>query len=512
MFIIFKLILLIPCYMYEKLLFGYQNVLNAIPSAVVVTDKNKKIIGVNNFARRLFRGTDVTGKTCHEVFSCCEKRGKGCPAENLDYVLPSAVVKVRQTIRIQDQQEDVRCRIIPAEADSDPAEHIFLHVIMDRDLFTREKMIELEKNLTISTLTAGIAHEFNNMNAGIYGLVELMLSQENNSPGTARDLGTILNIIKRASHLIDQLLIFSNRKPSRHVLVDLESIVEDCVKILRPELTGNGVTVEIVRREVQEDMFLDANKISLAIMNLIINARDAMIETPGKKLTIEIGKDGGFAYVRVHDVGVGIPPEHLDRVFEPFYTTKGPLGASSIPGTGLGLSVAAGVVKEHGGVIEVESDFGRGSTFTVKLPLDTHEAMDREIARDHHEYDFTGRNVLVADDEVELNALLVRALSSKNAAARSVYTGAQALAHIELEPVDVLLLDVQMPDLNGWDVVKKLKFMKKRPRIILISGNFLVMNAEDSRCVEKVLIKPFDLEELYRTVHEVLNPGEKKMV
>ncbi len=490
--------------MLGKIKFDLQNVLNAIPSVVVVVDKNKKIIGANNFARRVFRNADLVGKECGEVFSCCEKRGSGCPVESLDYVIPAGVVKVRQKIRINDYDEEVRCRVIPAEMEGPSPEHVFLHVVLDRDLIAREKLIELEKNLTITTLTAGIAHEFNNMNAGIYGLVELVLSQESLSKETAQDMSTILKIIKRASHLIDQLLIFANRKPSKHVLINLESIVDDCVKILRPDLTSHGIAIEMVRKAPLEDMFLDANKVSLAIMNIIINARDAMIDSSEKKLRIEIGREEKSGYVKIHDVGTGIPAEYLDRIFEPFYTTKGSLGTSSIPGTGLGLSVAAGVIKEHGGTIEVDSEHGRGSTFTVKLPLITFESLDREISRNYDEFDFGGKNILIVDDEVELNNLLVRALVSKNAVVKSAYTGAQALAHIELDPVDLMLLDIQMPDLNGWDVVEKLKFKKNRPRIIIISGNFLVMDAEDSKFVERVLLKPFDLDELYRIVQEVL--------
>jgi two-component system NtrC family sensor kinase len=492
--------------MSSKITFELQNVLNAIPSVVVLVDTHKRIIGVNNFARRVFRKTELLGRECPEVFSCCEKRGNGCPVESLDYVIPAGIVKVRQKIRVSESEEDVRCRIIPARLDGPGSEHVFLHVVLDRDLIAREKLVELEKNLTITTLTAGIAHEFNNMNAGIYGLVELVLSQENLSRETAKDMSTILNIIKRASHLIDQLLIFANRKPSKHVLINLENIVDDCVKILRPELTSGGIAIEIIRRSTLEDMFLDANKVSLAIMNIIINARDAMIGCQEKKLRIEIGREEPFGFVRIHDTGTGIPAEYLDRIFEPFYTTKGSLGTSSIPGTGLGLSVAAGVIKEHNGIIEVESEHGRGSTLTVKLPLVTYEALDREISRNYNEYDFGGKNILVVDDEVELNNLLVRALASKNAVVKSAFTGAQALAHIELEPVDLMLLDIQMPDLNGWDVVEHLKFNKQRPKIIIISGNFLVMDAQDSRFVEKVLLKPFDLEELYRIVHEVFSP------
>ncbi len=488
----------------DTIKFGFHNVLSAIPSAVIVTDKNKTIIEVNNFTRRIYRGVDLVGKTCDEVFTCCEKRGNGCPVESLDYMLPSNVIKLRQKIKINDYDENVTCRIIPAQVEGNGSEYIFLHVVMDRDLIAREKLIELEKNLTITTLTSGIAHEFNNMNAGIYGLVELVLSHDNISKETAQDMSTILKIVKRASHLIDQLLIFSNRKPSKRVLVNLETIVDNCIKILRPEMTLNGITIEFLKKGGIDDMFIDANKISLAIMNIMINARDAMIESVDKKIFIETGREDGFGYVKISDTGTGIPPEFADRIFEPFYTTKGSLGSSAIPGTGLGLSVAAGVLKEHGGSIEVESDYGNGSTFILKLPENADSIIEKEVQDNYHEYDFTGKRILVVDDEIELNSLLTRALTSKNAEAVSVYTGAQALDAVDRDHVDVMLLDIQMPEINGWDVVERLKYLKNRPKIIIISGNFLVMDASESKYVDKVLIKPFDLDELFLAVKEVL--------
>jgi len=270
--------------------------------------------------------------------------------------------------------------------------------------------------------------------------------------------------------------------------------VDGCVKILRPEFFAQGISIEVLRRGILEEMFLDANKISLAIMNIMINARDAMIDSAEKKITIETGREDGQGFVRIQDRGAGIPHEMQDRIFDPFYSTKGSLGSSSIPGTGLGLSVAAGVIKEHNGTIEVESEYGRGSTFIIKIPINTMEALDREVAQNYTEFDFTGKKILVVDDEVELNNLLVRALTSKHADARSEYSGARAIDFVEKEPVDLMLLDIQMPDLNGWDVVKHFKTNKHRPRIIIISGNFLVMDASETRFVEKVHIKPFDLQ------------------
>ncbi|TAL37229.1 MAG: hybrid sensor histidine kinase/response regulator [Spirochaetes bacterium] len=495
--------------MKNKLTFDYRHVLNSIPSVAVIIDRNGKILELNPYARRIYRDRNVVGKYCEEVFVNCGKREDGCPIRTGRAPGVGRIETVRQNIRVENGEEEVRCRVVPAETEG--GETVYLHVVMDKDLLAREKLVELEKNLTITTLTAGIAHEFNNMNAGIFGLVELVLAQEILSEQGVDDLSTILKIIKRASHLIDQLLIFANKKPSRRVLIRIENILDDCVRILRPELLSEGIEVEITKGEPIEELFLDENKISLAFMNIIINARHAMLYSQEKKLRIETGKEEDFAVVKIQDFGPGIPLELQDRIFEPFFTTKGPLGHSHIPGTGLGLSVAAGVIHDHNGTIEVESEAGRGSTFIIRLPIDTGSEVDKEVQGKFKGYDFTGKRIVVVDDEEDLNNLLTRALASKGADAVSLYSGTQALEYLAANEVELLLLDIQMPDINGWNVLGGLAFNDTRPRVILISGNHMVLGAADEGLVDRVLVKPFGLDDLFRAVSEVLGLRRKKI-
>jgi signal transduction histidine kinase len=495
--------------MNTKLIFDYRNVLNSIPSVAVIVDRNGKIMELNPYARRIYRDRNLVGKSCEEIFINCEKRENGCPVRMGDFSLSPRVLKVRQNIRVENGEEEVSCRVVPAELSD--GETVFLHVVMDKDLLAREKLVELEKNLTITTLTAGIAHEFNNMNAGIFGLVELVLAQEILSDQGIEDLNTILKIIKRASHLIDQLLIFANKKPSRRVLIRFESIVDDCVRILRPELLSEGVAVEVLKGESIDEMFLDDNKISLAIMNIIINARHAMLYSQKKRIVIETRREGDHAVLTIQDFGPGMPPEMQDRIFEPFFTTKGPLGHSHIPGTGLGLSVAAGVIHDHHGTIEVESEAGKGSLFTIRIPIDTGREVDREVQQKFKGYNFEGKRILVVDDEEELNNLLARALASKGAEATSLYNGTAAMEYLAAHQMDLLILDIQMPDINGWEVLGGLAFNDTRPRVILISGNHLVIESAREGVVDRVLVKPFGLDDLFYAVAEVLGLRKKNL-
>ncbi len=483
----------------------YKSMMEAIPSPVIVIDSTKTIVEVNELSKRLFHSSDLVGRKCSEVFPECEKRDNGCPIDALDYKIQTSLEKITQNVQIGDLNEEVQTNVLPVQVQVDPIQYVFLHILQDQDIYSRRNLMELEKNMTISTLASGIAHEFNNMNAGIQGIVELMLAQEKVSEKCTHDLKTILKIVKRATNLIDQLLIFSYRKPSKKVLTNLESIVDDCIRILRPEMNASDVSIEIVRKSKMDDMFLDANKVSLAISNILLNSRDAMLDSEHRQLVIETGQVNGSGYVKISDSGTGIESENIDRIFEPFFTTKGSLGHSLIPGTGLGLSVSNQVIKNHNGAIMVDSEKGKGTVFTISLPVNTREMLEEEIKRNHRDFNFNGINVLIADDDREFNSILERALNNKEASVKVSVSGAQALAHMEMELVDLLVLNMQIPDMNGWDIIKQVKYIENKPRIIIISDNYLAMENEDRAMIDYVLMKPFDLEELYGAVKDSMN-------
>ncbi len=482
----------------------YKSLLEAFPSPVIVIDAKKNIIDVNELAKRLFHSSDLIGRSCNELFPECEKRDNGCPIDALDYRIQTQLEKIKQNVQIEDLNEEVQTNVLPVQQGDEPLEYVYFHILQDHDLFSRRNLTELEKNMTISTLASGIAHEFNNMNAGIQGIVELMLSQEKINDRSSHDLNTILKIVKRATNLIDQLLIFSYRKPSKKVLTNLESIIDDCIKILRPEMNDSNVSIEVVRKSKIDDMFLDANKVSLAISNILLNSRDAMLYSDNRQLLIESGQVNGSGYVKISDSGSGIEGEHIDRIFEPFFTTKGSLGHSLIPGTGLGLSVANQVIMNHNGTISVESEKDKGTVFTITLPVNTREILEEEIRRNHKDYNFEDIDVLLIDDDQEFNSILERALENKMARVRTSITGAQGLAHLEMEKVDLLVLNMHIPDMNGWDILRQIKYLDKKPRIIVISDNYLSMENEDRALIDYVLMKPFDLEELYSAVRDSL--------
>lgn len=478
----------------------YATLLDNIQAPVFVVDASKNIIDINNHTKRLFHSFDIKGKSCQEIFPECGK-SCNCPIDDADYRIPTGCQRCKQVMVLDTVKEQVELCIIPVQRGK---EILFFHILTDNDIQTRQNLVMLEKNMTISTLASGIAHEFNNMNAGIQGIVELLLSQEELSSAGVKDLKTILKIVKRATHLIDQLSILAHRKPSKQMLVNIEDIVNDCVSIIKPQFMDAGISIEVLHKERIPELFLDANKITLALMNILLNARDAMIGANQKKLTITTYQEDNRAHITIKDTGCGIKAEYVQRIFEPFFTTKGPLGHSNIPGTGLGLSVALGIIEEHGGSIAVESVIGEGATFTIQLPINTDDKVASEVAVNYTEYDFSGKKILIVEDDPEFATVLQRALIAKHAEVVFAGNGAEALNCLDSQLIDIALLDVHLPDMTVWDILKRVQYMNNRPNIIIVSGNYLAMNSNYVNIVDYVLLKPFDLEELFTAIKNSL--------
>ncbi len=479
----------------------YTALIDCIQAPVFVIDSSKTIIDINNYAKRLFHSIDIIGKSCNNFFPECEKESN-CPIDAADYRISTECQRCKQLMVLDTVKEQVDFSIVPVQNGHDM---LFLHILTDNDIQNRQNLVVLEKNMTISTLASGIAHEFNNMNAGIQGIAELLLSQEDLSSAGVKDLKTILKIVKRATHLIDQLSMLAHRKPSKQMLVNIEDIVNDCISIIKPQFMDAGIAIEVIHKDKLPELFLDANKVTLALMNILLNARDAMIGSQQKKLTVISYQGDNNVYVTIKDTGCGIKAEYIQRIFEPFFTTKGPLGHSNIPGTGLGLSVALGIIEEHAGTITVESTVGQGAEFTIQLPVNTDDRVASEVAINYSEYDFSGKKILIVEDDPEFGTILQRALAAKNAQVVLFGTGAEALNYLDNGTVDLALLDVHLPDMMVWDILKQVQYMNNRPNVIIVSGNYLAMNNNYVGLVDYVLLKPFDLEELFSAIKSSLS-------
>jgi signal transduction histidine kinase len=230
----------------------------------------------------------------------------------------------------------------------------------------REEVLlrQSEKMSALGRLAAGVAHELNNPLTGIMGFSELLLQRETVPPTWREDLATIYQQSQRCRRIILNLLRFSRREVSKKEPVDLNALLESTLQMIRYDFLTSGIELVTVPSATSLIVAGDANQIQQVFLNLITNARQAMAQSSIRRLEIAIEQKTGSVFVHFEDTGNGIQKDILARVFEPFFTTKAPG-----EGTGLGLSICHGILEEHGGDLIVESQEGRGSRFTVQLPI-----------------------------------------------------------------------------------------------------------------------------------------------
>jgi len=340
----------------------------------------------------------------------------------------------------------------------------------------------------VGQLAGGVAHDFNNILAAIMMQADLAFEMVDRS-GEVRDLLTdIKTATERASNLTRQLLAFSRRQVLQTRVIDLNDVVTSLTKMLE-RILGEDVDLQLKLHPHPLLTRADAGMLDQVLMNLVVNARDAMptggrltIETSERLLTAEPGAPpevprGRYICVSVTDTGTGIEPLHLPRIFEPFYTTKDPS-----KGTGLGLATAFGIVKQHGGSLTVDSVMGRGSTFQVLLrPTEDAESAPpevptRPVARGG------GETILVVEDDATVRQLTRRTLERAGYRVLEASDAVEALRIWEQQQraIDLLMTDIVMPEgVNGRELAERLHASKPGLRVILTSGYSADMAGQD---------------------------------
>ena len=243
------------------------------------------------------------------------------------------------------------------------------------------ELIQSSKLAAVGTFAAGIAHEFNNLLGGMLGYADLGYSADDLEEKN-HSLDVVRQTCRRGRRITHGLLTFARRQNHQRALADVADAIEETLTLVELDLRNSNVEV-VTRIEPVPPTVCDIGQLSQVILNLVTNARDAM-RPGGGTLVIALRERSGMIELCVSDTGSGIPEEIRDKIFEPFVTTKGALGGSQVPGTGLGLSISYGIVKEHGGAIEVESEAGRGTTMIVRLPIvaeDVEQAVEVDADR-----------------------------------------------------------------------------------------------------------------------------------
>ncbi len=396
---------------------------------------------------------------------------------------------------------------------------------------TEQKRLEIQfaqsqKMQAIGQLAGGVAHDFNNLLTAMIGFCDLLLQRHKPGDQSFNDIMQIKQNGNRAANLVKQLLAFSRQQTLQPKILNLVDVLSELSNLLR-RLIGPQVKLDMLHGRDVGLVKVDQGQLEQVIINLVVNARDAM----GSNGVITVctrshhqdkpmirGQDemppGDYAMIEVTDIGTGIPKEIMQRIFEPFFSTK-EVGS----GTGLGLSTVYGIVRQTGGFIGVDSVVGKGSTFTVYLPAyqqsdKSVEVKAEDVREDKPGPDLTGvGTILLVEDEDAVRVFSSRALRNKGYNVLEARSGEEALSILDKEgdkKIDLTITDVVMPQMDGPTLYKHIRERWPTMKVVFVSGYTEDRLREQFKSGETIyfLPKPFTLKQLAGKVKEVLGEGK----
>jgi len=365
----------------------------------------------------------------------------------------------------------------------------------------RERAAQADKLRALGQLASGVAHNFNNILAAILGHAQL-IKRDSNDDAVAQRMEIIENAALDGAQTVKRIQAFgAQQNESINEIVDINQLVQDSTTLTRARWCD-----EAQARGLQYDVELDLSDIPAVrgsgselrevLVNIILNALDAMPQ--GGRLRIATEPRGGFVGVSVSDSGIGMTSEVCDHIFEPFFTTKG------VMGTGLGLAVSHSIIERHGGHIEAQSNLGKGTTFTISLPVG--ETIDRAACLSTTAGARSAK-VLVVDDDRRVREALVGMLSMAGHHTDHAGSGSEAIAKLEGERFDLVFTDLSMPDMDGWAVASEVHRRWPGVKVVLITGYAVANEMFDSNreLVSEVIVKPIRFDDLSSTMSQVLS-------
>ncbi len=497
---------------------------DAAPIGIALIGLDGRVVECNQSFRAMIGepGTDPIGEPLIDLVA---PRDRDALAERLSSTTRGSDGASPIEVRLDRPREAIATLYAhPLEGEDGAVAGIIVHLIDVTEQKSLEaQFFQSQKMQAVGQLAGGIAHDFNNLLTAMMGFCDLLLMRHQAGDPSFGDIMQIKQNVNRAAGLVRQLLAFSRRQTLQPRVLVLTDVLAELSNLLR-RLIGANIELKLIHARDLGSVKADQGQIEQVIINLAVNARDAMPD--GGVLTIRtanvtssetasVGPDllppGEYVLIEISDTGVGIPKENLGKIFDPFFTTK-EVGA----GTGLGLSTVYGIIKQTGGYIFVDSEPGQGARFSIFLPRHQPSAEEIEAAqggtRRAPARDLTGKGtILLVEDEDSVRVFGARALRGKGYTVLEADSGEAALEVLKSHDgaIDLLITDVVMPQMDGPRLVEEVRAMRPSLKVIFISGYAEESFAEKLDGAEDVdfLPKPFSLTQLAAKVKETLKAG-----
>jgi PAS domain S-box-containing protein len=478
-----------------------QKLINASPYAVISINEHNLITTWNSSAEKILgiSFANAFGKNLYALLPLFDKYK--------DVI--NEIMILKKTIYLNDEQifigdEDFKVAnltLYPVAADPNG---VVIHI---EDVSALKKLesslLQAQKMESLGLLTSHIIHDFNNLLSGIMGYASLLEKKIADNPKVQKYVTTIINSSERASTLINQLLNFSHKKMAEKEIININDLIKESLDFLAMNLKMLNLDIQLYQSQIL--LQADKTKISQILINLIINARDAL-ENVAKPIIrirtdlVDINNqsnllDGQYALIEISDNGSGISPETQKKIFEPFFTTKG-----QGRGTGLGLAIVREIINDYNGHIELDSQIGRGTKFKILLPVFQQEMFQASAKKESQPAaPLEGLVLLIDDEDVvrEIGSDMLKALGLKCLTASNGTEGID-LFKKNITEIKLVLLDIEMPGISGEKVFHMLKSLRPDIKILIASGygkDYLEAEIFKSK-ISHFIPKPFKIEQL----------------
>ncbi|NCC53374.1 MAG: response regulator [Spartobacteria bacterium] len=497
-----------------------QVIIDSLPFGIAVIGDDKVIRHLNPAALQMMNcqdPSDLLGRICHETL-CPSDVGR-CPILDKGHELD---LSERYLITVDGTQVPILKSARRVLLDE---EYVIVEGFVDISAMKRmekEKMLleselrQAQKMESIGHVTGGVAHDFNNLLSPIVGYSDMLLLDTPEEDPRYESLHEIHKAALGARELVRQLLAFSRKQELQITTISLDDTIRNFQRILEKALRED-IELEVLLGLDNQTIEADKSQIEQVLMNLLVNARDALpsggrVLIKTEKITVEHERQfpqlrlrsGTYARLTVSDTGTGIPPEVLQFIFEPFFTTKG-----EEKGTGLGLSTVYGIARQHGGHIDVESSPETGTAFHLYFPCKDAETVIQEAPAPTTLQEGAGETIVVAEDDPGVRDLVNLVLKKNGYKVMAFEDAESCLNAVRTEegPVDLLLTDVIMPHMNGPELYEEIKILYPEIKVIFMSGH---VEEEMTRCGilnlgDAFLIKPISIHALTEKIRHILD-------